>query len=512
MSEAAPLAFKAHANHINLAILAMGGEGGGVLADWIVDMAEHEGWQAQSTSVPGVAQRTGATIYYIEIHRNDANVGGVPVLALSPFPGDVDVVIASELMEAGRAVQRGLVTPERTTLIASSHRVFSMTEKIALADGRVSSDKLVQSCQESALHPLIADFAMAAESAGSVISASLFGALAESRALPFSDAAFEAAVRRSGIGVNASIKGMAAGRQALAASLLATQTAPLGADKPNPLVEQSGPVLQRLMQRALNELPPAAHPIVLLGMRRLADYQDPDYAADYLQRLAPTAALDKSADQTLLRETARHLALWMSYEDTSRVADLKTRRSRFERVSTEVKPTDGTLMDIREYLHPRLEEMAEVLPASLGRWLLASRLARSTLGVWANRSRTVQTNSIRGFVMLYGVASLRVVRRKSLRYQQETQAMHLWLAQIEQTARTDRDLAVAIAKAQRLVKGYSDTLARGRQNFQAVMATVPLIRVRPQAAQQLQDLCEAALADDTGQALQQALGRLHAGA
>ena len=53
---------KSKVRPIGIAILAMGGEGGGVLADWIVDMAEHEGYPAQSTSVPGVAQRTGTTI------------------------------------------------------------------------------------------------------------------------------------------------------------------------------------------------------------------------------------------------------------------------------------------------------------------------------------------------------------------------------------------------------------------------------------------------------------------
>ena len=101
----------------------MGGEGGGVLADWIVDLAEHGGYLAQMTSVPGVAQRTGATIYYVELFpkcRDRRRTRGPPVLALTPVPGDVDIVIASELMEAGRAVQRGLVTPDRTTLIAST--------------------------------------------------------------------------------------------------------------------------------------------------------------------------------------------------------------------------------------------------------------------------------------------------------------------------------------------------------------------------------------------------------
>ena len=109
---------------ICVAILAMGGQGGGVLADWIVALAESQGWPAQSTSVPGVAQRTGATIYYIEMLPPKA--GRAPVLSLMPTPGDVDVVIAAELMEAGRSMLRGLVTPERTTLIASTHRAFAV--------------------------------------------------------------------------------------------------------------------------------------------------------------------------------------------------------------------------------------------------------------------------------------------------------------------------------------------------------------------------------------------------
>ncbi len=120
-------------------MLALGGEGGGVLADWIVDLAQHGGYLAQATSVPGVAQRTGATVYYLELFPKAAAqaAGRDPVLALMPMPGDVDVVLASELMEAARAVERGFVTPDKTLLIASTHRVFAMTEKIALADGRV---------------------------------------------------------------------------------------------------------------------------------------------------------------------------------------------------------------------------------------------------------------------------------------------------------------------------------------------------------------------------------------
>src|SRR6476619_3116032 len=117
-----------------IAVLAMGGQGGGVLVDWIVALAESQGWIAQSTSVPGVAQRTGATIYYVEMVPARPGVP-YPLLSLMPVPGEVDIVVGAELMEAGRAMQRGLVSPDRTTLIASSHRAYAVSEKISPGDG-----------------------------------------------------------------------------------------------------------------------------------------------------------------------------------------------------------------------------------------------------------------------------------------------------------------------------------------------------------------------------------------
>ena len=136
---------------LTLAILALGGEGGGVLADWIVAVAERAGYSAQNTSVAGVAQRTGATVYYVEIfppalataERAPAPVRSEPIMSIFPTPGEVDVVIASELMECGRAIQRGFATPDRTTLITSTNRVYSIDEKIALGDGRVDDAELL---------------------------------------------------------------------------------------------------------------------------------------------------------------------------------------------------------------------------------------------------------------------------------------------------------------------------------------------------------------------------------
>ncbi len=178
---------------VTIAVLALGGQGGGVLTGWIVDLLERGGYLAQYTSVPGVAQRTGATIYYIEaVPAADVErAGRTPVLALMPVPGDVDIVIASELIEAGRAMVRGLVTPDKTTLIASTHRIYAISEKSALGDGRVPSDSILAAAHEHSRHFVGFDMEAAAQATGSVISAVLFGALAGSRALGLERSLFE---------------------------------------------------------------------------------------------------------------------------------------------------------------------------------------------------------------------------------------------------------------------------------------------------------------------------------
>ena len=55
---------------VSILLCALGGEGGGVLADWLVEVAHHADHPAQATSIPGVAQRTGATTYYLEIFQS----------------------------------------------------------------------------------------------------------------------------------------------------------------------------------------------------------------------------------------------------------------------------------------------------------------------------------------------------------------------------------------------------------------------------------------------------------
>ncbi|PHN61099.1 indolepyruvate oxidoreductase subunit B [Pseudomonas sp. ICMP 8385] len=490
---------------IKIAILAMGGEGGGVLADWIVNLGEQNGYFAQTTSVPGVAQRTGATIYYVELFPGaDAPQARVPVLSQAPLPGDVDIVLASELMEAGRAVQRGFVTPERTTFVTSTHRVYSIAEKSAMGDGRVDSAALLLQASRAAKRFVSFNMEQVAERTGSVISAVLFGALSGTGVLPFNRTQFQATIERGGVGVKPSLQAFEAGytrareTQDEAREPHSAAVGPEAARPPHPLVAG-------LLERARG-FPASVVDIVIEGVRRLIDYQDPDYARLYLDRLQTVSAAPGGGDIELLRETARYLALWMSYEDTIRVADLKTRGSRFERVRSEVRSKADQVLTIEEYMHPRIEEICETLPAGLGRWLAKPHRTHRLVARFTQQGRTIKTSSLSGFLLLYGLSRWRRWRRVTLRYTQENARIEVWLQRVQTLAAIDPALALEAAQCQRLVKGYSDTHARGLKNYETLMAVVDE-HSRFLAPTTLRELRDAALADEHGHQLRECLQR-----
>lgn len=491
---------------IKIAILAMGGEGGGVLANWIVALGEHNGYIAQTTSVPGVAQRTGATIYYVELFpKAQVPEGKQPVLALMPMPGDVDVVLASELMEAGRAVQRGLVTPDRTTLITSTHRVYSIAEKSAMGDGRVDSEALITHTRAAAKRYIHFDMAEAAEQAGSVISAVLFGALSAAGVLPFSRQQFEQTIERGGIGVAASLRAFDAAYQRVEESdALDAETAAKVSQTAD--VQAKHPKVARLLDQVRADFPEQSHDLIIEGVRRLIDFQDVAYAQLYVDRLKKLQDNIQGDSAGFIYEAARYLALWMSFEDAIRVADLKTRAKRFERVEKEVRLKDDQLLLVHEYMHPRVEEISEILPSvRLGRWFLnpkswGHKLLRAT----TQKGRVIPTSTLRGFVLLYTLGGMKRWRRRTLRYQVEQERIEAWLQRVQGLASTHPALALEVLRMQRLVKGYGDTHQRGLRSFNTINEVLDKHQERL-SPNVLQELCQAALADDHGHALEKAL-------
>ena len=485
---------------LSVAIAALGGQGGGVLADWLVAVAELHGWIVQATSVPGVAQRTGTTVYYVEMSPPPSTPARKPVLALMPVSGDVDLVVAAELMEAGRAVVRGIVTPDRTTTVASTHRIYGITEKSAMGDGIVDANAVFAALQARSKRLISFDMQALADEHGSVISSVLFGAIAASAVLPFPRALYEQAITQSGVAVKTNLAGFAAGfERALTRSPMTSLVPPSG-----------GPTTQhgrKLDERIKGEFPAHLHGLLQEGVKRLLDYQDIEYAKLYLDRLKE---IKDHGGYALTAAVARHLALWMSYEDTIRVADLKTRGTRFNRVREEVRAQAEQIVYMTEFMHPRFDEVCETLPAGLGGRLLSSSRARRWSAPLFRKGRHIQTAHIGGFLLLYTVARLRRWRRGTLRYRLEQERIGAWLDHVKSLAAKPGgyDAAVELAECQRLVKGYSDTHERGLKNYEAVSDAVRRLADRPDLAAIIKRLRTAALADEEGKQLQAVLSEL----
>ncbi len=454
-------------------VAALGGEGGGVLADWLVQCALESGLPVQATSVPGVAQRTGATSYYIELLRAPLPAqAGTPVFALTPLPGCVDVVVASELLEAARMVERGFVTG-RTTLIASTHRVYTTIEKMHMADGRQDPQRLQAAARALAARAVLFDMEAVTVQSGTVVSAVMFGALAGAGVLPWSRETCEAVIRESGKGVQASLAGFAAAFDAAA----------------HP---QAAPALA---------VPPAVQALAVHGADRCRDFQDEAYAQQYLAHVAALSAAAPAQSAAALEEAVRQLALWMCFEDVIRVADLKTRRSRYERVRAEAQAASGDVVRITEHFKPGFDEVAAVLPRAVGARLLALAHRRGWMG--KHTGLHIRSTSLWGYLMLRFLARLRPLRPRSLRYAQEHEALAAWLGAMQQVLPLSPALALALAGLPQVLKGYGDTQVRGRQNYARLWQTLVAPALAGQldvasAATQLQAALKATLADPEG--------------
>jgi len=488
---------------ITIVIAALGGQGGGVLTDWIMHAARAEGLLAQATSTPGVSQRTGSTTYYLEMARRSEGAAP-PVFGLTPIPGEVDVLVCAELLETARMLERGISSPARTTVVASTHRVYTTREKMSGGDARFDSGRIVDAVGALAGRAVLFDMDAIARRYASAISASLFGALAGSGALPIGRAACEDVMRSGGRGTGASLAAFTeayeraqAGAPDTAAAVADAPVVAAVADAPAIVTVADAPAVIAVathagtptralpvdIARGVAALPPSVAEFAAIGALELIEYQGPRYASRYLDRVARIVIASRRLDGSppsheAAREGARWLALWMRYDDVIRVAREKSR-----------------------------EEVAAILPRRLGAWLqgggpLRRFTAAATGGASSSgKGITLQTTSIAGALALRTLAALRPVRPHSLRFAREQQAIEDWLVALELAlAHDDRwegGAAVAVARLPRLIRGYGETHANGRDNFRRILdayrrasGTDP-----KRAADELRQAAEAALND-----------------
>jgi indolepyruvate ferredoxin oxidoreductase beta subunit len=476
---------------IKISLHALGGQGGSVLTDWITRLAEREGFHAQSTSVPGVAQRTGATVYYIELAPVRAD-GAVPIFALMPVPGDVDIVLASEVVEAGRAVNRGLVSAQ-TTVVTSSHRVLAISEKASLVDGRLPTGEIWSKLQQDAAAVYYCDMQAIADRHASVISAAMFGALAASGCLPFSSAAYEATIAESGRAVDANL---AAFRAACEACLETRQDKKGGTESS--------------LKNARDQIGQGpVRPFLELARAKCLDYQGIKYQKFYEQRYNRIAEIEKQhyGEQfgcKLSSEVARQLANWMCYEDIIRVSDLKIRSARLQNIRADVKARKDQIITVTEFLHPRVEEVLDILPS----WLVRQSWFKSGVAMllrpFTQSGRRVKTTNFLPFLLLFLLAKLRPLRSFSFKYRNEQQEIEAWLDLIASTLGTDYGRALEIASLPRLRKGYGETFDRGASRYRAIFKVVS--NSKGLAAEHIAHLHKTALESDRDEVFWQTIG------
>jgi indolepyruvate ferredoxin oxidoreductase, beta subunit len=525
---------------ISLLICALGGEGGGVLTEWIIATAHHAGYAAQSTSIPGVAQRTGATTYYVEVFPTPiSQLGGKrPVFSLNPVPGALDALVSSELLETTRQIGNGMATAERTRVITSSARTFTTMERMQLADGRIDSAQLLGVVQTHSRAHNVFDMGQLAREAGTIVSAVMLGAVGGSGLFPFKRSDYEAVVSEGGGTSAASLRGFAK-----AFELVSTTNGHADASGPSHNVVQNGlqnslqtahpsavsaasaaqiaivtqalqntelltPMSKGLKPDLASIFPPLVHEILALSHARMLEYQGAAYAQLYIDRLKQVLQAEQAADPqntkqfATTKDTARWLALWMAFDDIVRVADLKSRASRWQRVVGEVKAKDDDLLKVYDHFKPGVPEFAALLPAPLAHKLTAWDRRRILKGKtpWALPLK-VGTHSIIGMLSLRTLASLKWLRVRGSRYATEQSMIEQWLQGVVQGTQRHWQLGHEIALCGRLIKGYGSTNERGKDNLLHVLNHLAQGADAQQAANAVKAARTAALADDAGKAL-----------
>lgn len=467
-----------------------------MLAEWLYDAAVLAGFPAQSTSVPGVAQRTGATTYYIEVFPvATASLGGRrPVFSLNPVPGELDLLVSSELLETLRQVGNGMSSPQRTMVISSTTRALTVAEKMVMGDGRMDATRLAATLQPQCRRAELLDLQALAQQSGTAISAVLLGAIAASGVLPLPRETYEQAVRRSGKGVEASLRGFARAFEVLGER------------------QAQSAIIEQALAPAAPPAPVMAAPPDLraLARQRLTDYQDAAYARLYDQRLQriEAAAGASETGRGALAEVTRWLALWMAFDDIVRVAGAKLAASRQLRVRRETQAGDEDLVRIWDHFKPGVPEFAALLPEGPARRLLAWDRRRVAAGAepWALPLK-VGSHSVRGTLALRLLSACRFLRRRGSRFALEQQLIERWLGAVERGLREDAALGFELAACGRLVKGYGSTNERGKDNLLHLidhLAFAPGLDA-PARAQAVKTSREAALADDAGTAFDRSL-------
>jgi indolepyruvate ferredoxin oxidoreductase beta subunit len=465
---------------IKILIPAVGGQGGGVFTEWIVQAFFLEDFDAQGISLPGLSQRGGSTVYYLEAHPKPKSHDKPIIFAQFPVPGEVDIIIAQEFLELGRALELGYGS-DKTTIVTSTHRIYSTLEKMPIGSGIYSDENLRKLAAGFSSRMVELDALDLSKKNGMdelAVNAILLGALCASGAVPLDKESFIKSIEMVGVAVNASLKAFEVGWEYAhtnneAKEDTSAKWAGFITQRADKLEESEKEEYLKRISTVESEYPQNLREILAESIYRLIDYQDLSYADKFLSEVNSIKIIDSNTKGTNFKLTelfAKNLALLMSYEDGIRVAELKINSDRFKRIREDMRLRDDQVFHVVDYLKPDAEEIYGLLPNVLVAPVLSFTRTELFKKIWRRKKpltmgQTPVTNSFSGYFRLWLLTKMKFLRPHSYRYKKEYRLIRKYIESINKYATYDYKLARLVAKSAQMVKGYGRVRRRTMDAF-----------------------------------------------
>ena len=462
---------------LKILIPAVGGQGGGILTEWLIKAFEAENYDVQGISLPGLSQRGGSTTYYIEAFPNDNNTE--IIFSQYPLPGDIDLILSQELLELGRVLKEGYGS-DKTTIISSTHRTYSTQEKLPISSGIYSEEVLTNFAKEFSGEFIgIETLELARQNGMDELAANaiLIGALSSAGLLPLRKESFQNAIESVGIAVKINLKAFDVGYDHALNNKTGSGAGVDKSDFENNELKYISANDREKIETAISSLtgfyPDFLVPLISEAVVRLADYQGFWYSDKYLSYIDRIRTIDDSnpnQDFKLCENVIKNLALLMSYEDGIRVSELKIRDERFKRIKEEMMIKDNQVFSVVDYLKPDAEEVYGLFP----NFMIAPAVYLINTGafkiIWRKKepltiSQKPVTTSFFGFFRVWLLSKLRFMRPYSYRYRNEHRIIDIYLDSVDKYARVDYDLGTLVSRSGSVIKGYGRVRRRTIEAF-----------------------------------------------
>lgn len=281
-----------------------------------------------------------------------------------------------------------------------------------------------------------------------------------------------------------------------------------------PLPLQKG--FRRLAEEVVREWPVVLHATLIEAVFQMSDYQSVAYARRYLNQVEQILGLEPegAGEFKLTQSYAKTLAMRMTYEDAVRVATLKIKPGRLERIRRDMNVKPGQILHVVDYLKPDAAEIYGIFPNFMVSPMLL--LGKVTgIGYYLEKKHFTlpqhpKITTLTGYMTFRFLTWFKPFRMSSHRFHHEWKLIQEYTRQVTRYVRQDYELGLLIAESGRLVKGYGDTRRKMIKAVDRYYANViaPLFKLEERAKPEKgEEIAPFALTVKTGRRALQLIGR-----